>query len=126
MATKELTVLIGEDEGIIALDVQRQLQTLGYEVVIRSGTPVEIVMMAKEVRPDVIVLDLNITGDMHGVQVARDIHAIANIPIVFVTALTADIVEKQSGLPAPYRYLIKPFRIEDLHAAIHELLIQTE
>src|SRR3954452_1363867 len=126
MATNDFTVLIGEDEAIIALDMQRQLQALGYEVVIRSGTPAEIVTLAKDLKPDVIVLDLNITGDMLGAGVARDINAIANISIVFVAAFPEDIFQTASELPTPYRYVIKPFRIDPLHAAIQELLVRTE
>jgi two-component SAPR family response regulator len=122
MATNGLSVLIGESEVIIALDMQQQLLSLGYEVVIRSGTPTDIVSLARELKPDVIVLDLTIGGDTHGVKVASDIHAIDDIPIVFLTTYEVYIQEVEDVLPRPYRYLIKPFSPARLHATIQELL----
>jgi CheY-like chemotaxis protein len=122
MPPRGVTILIGEDDGLIAADMQHQLRGLGYQVVIRAGTPKEVVFWAHEQKPSLIVLDMNITGDMHGLEVAREIHSIANIPIVFVSAYAADVSENDSVIPRPYRYVTKPFILSQLHAAIEELL----
>ncbi len=116
------SILIGEDDGIIALDIQEQLRGLGYCVNIRAGTPREVVYLARETKPDLLVLDMNIKGDMRGLEVAREIHEIANIPIVFVSAYGADVVENDEVIPRPYRYVTKPFVFSELHAAIEDLL----
>jgi CheY-like chemotaxis protein len=122
MPPQGVTILIGEDDELIAADMQHQLRGLGYQVVIRAGTPKEVVFWAHEQKPSLIVLDMNITGDMHGLEVAREIHSIANIPIVFVSAYAADVSENDSVIPRPYRYVTKPFILSQLHAAIEELL----
>ncbi len=117
-----MPILIGEDDGIIALDVLEQLRGLGYEVDIWAKTPREVVYLARERKPDLIVLDMNIKGDMRGLEVAREVHEIANIPIVFVSAYGADVRENDPMIPRPYRYVTKPFVFSELHAAIEELL----
>ena len=94
-------VLIGESESIIAVDLQQQLEALGYSVVVRSGTPTEVVTVARSLKPDVIVLDLHIGGDDNGTKVANDIHAIAKIPIVFLTTYEVYIREVEDVLPRP-------------------------
>jgi CheY-like chemotaxis protein len=102
----------------VALDRQTQLRRLGYEATIRAGTPREVVTFAQESQPDLIVLDLNIEGDMHGLEVAREIHATATIPIVFVSAFSQDVWENDPVIPKPYRYVTKPFTLPALQVAI--------
>jgi CheY-like chemotaxis protein len=124
MRTSGVLILIGEDEAIVASDMQTQLRRLGYQVAIRSGSPAEIVKLAKELKPDVILLDLNIDGDMHGLEVAREIHTFANVPIVFLAAFEAEVLENEGAIPRPYRYVAKPFVLAYVHAAIQELLAE--
>ena len=102
---------MGEDDGVVALDRQAQLCRLGYEATIRAGTPDEVVTFAKESQPDLIILDLNINGDMHGLGVAKRVHEIARIPIIFVSAFAQDVWENEPDMPKPYRYVTKPFSL---------------
>jgi two-component system, sensor histidine kinase len=124
MPTRGVRILIGEDDAIVALDIQAQLRRLGYQVDIRSGSAPEIVKLVKELKPNILLLDVNIHGDMHGVEVARAIHRFANVPIVFLSAFEADVFEKEGEIPSPYRYVIKPFAVRRVHAAIQELLAE--
>ncbi len=124
MPARGVRILIGEDEAIVALDMQAQLRSLGYEVDIRSGSPPEIVKLVKGLNPDVLLLDVNIHGDMHGLEVAREIHTFANVPIVFISAFEADLLEREGEIPSPYRYVVKPFAVGRVHAAIQELLAE--
>ncbi len=98
---------------------------MGYQIDIRAGTPGQVVYLALELQPDVIVLDVNIKGDMHGLTAAQEIHKIAHIPIVFVSAYAEDMVENDSPLLKPYRYITKPFSLPELHNAIQALLSDT-
>ncbi len=122
MAPRDIRVLIGEDDGIVSLDMATRLSRMGYAVQGPAETPEQVVVLTAELRPDVIVLDLNIQGDMHGLEVAREIHQIANIPIVFVSAYSKDVLDNVPVIPTPYRYVVKPFVLSELHAAIQDLL----
>jgi CheY-like chemotaxis protein len=81
-----------------------------------------VVTFAKESQPDLIILDLNINGDTHGLGVAKRVHEIARIPIIFVSAFAQDVWENKPDIPKPYHYVTKPFSLPALHAAIRELL----
>src|SRR4051812_10595559 len=113
---------MGEDDGVVALDRQAQLRRLGYKAPIRAGTPEEVLTFVKESQPDVIILDLNMNGATHGLDVAKEVQEIANIPIVFLSAFAQDVWENEPDMPKPYRYVTKPFSLPALHAVIRELL----
>jgi two-component system, response regulator PdtaR len=125
MDPREISILIGEEDEVVALDMQKQLCKVGYKVEIRTGTPEQVVVWARERNPSLIVLDLNIKGDLSGIPLAREIHRIVNIPIVFVSAYAKDVLENDPAIPRPYRYITKPFVMSELHTAIQDLLAHT-
>ena len=90
---------------------------------ILAESPREVVYRARELMPDVIVLDFNIGGDDNGVKVAEQIYKVANIPIVFLSAYASDIEKHDRAIPPlPFRYVTKPFNFGLLHQAINELV----
>jgi DNA-binding response OmpR family regulator len=125
MNQEPVKLLIGEDDTTVALQMQNELTKLGYWVAMKAAKPQVIVDLARDLRPDVIVLDLNLQGDSHGIEVSRTIHEVARIPIVFLTEFARDVVENEHALPRPYRYVIKPYSLHLLDRAIQELLETT-
>lgn len=121
MKRGQVRILIGEDDAGVALDMRDQLTRLGYRVEVQAGTPHDVVVLAIDLKPHVVVLDLNIQGDTHGIRVARDIHEIARIPIVFLTAFAKDVLENDHAIPRPYRYVTKPYILHELDEAIEDL-----
>ena len=115
-ATSSIRIMIGEDDGVVALDLQNQLCRMGYVVEARADSLREVVHLALELKPDVLLVDVNIEGNTNGFQVAREIRSMADIPIVFLSAFAKDIVENASF--RHYRYVTKPFNVAELHAAI--------
>jgi CheY-like chemotaxis protein len=93
VAARPVRILIGENDAIVAFDLQTQLRRLGYEATIRAGTLREVVTFAKESQPDLIVLNFNLCGDTHGLDRARELQQIADIPIVFLSASAQDVRE---------------------------------
>jgi DNA-binding response OmpR family regulator len=103
--------------------MQQQLRAVGFQVDILAGSPREVVVLARDLMPDVIVLDFNIKGDANGVKVAQQIYNVARIPIVFLSAYARDVEEHDSAIPPlPFRYITKPFNFGELHQAIYELV----
>ena len=79
-------IIIVEDDFIISLDLQDTLEKMGYEIlsVISSGE--QAVAQTLKLKPDLVIMDIMLRGDIDGIEVAQRIHATENIPILFVSA----------------------------------------
>lgn len=115
-------ILIAEDESIIAADIKATLQKVGYNVskVVASGE--EVLQFVKRERPDLILMDISLKGDMDGIQTAEVISEKFDIPIVYLTALTNDETLKRARITEPFGYLLKPFDERNLHSTIEMAL----
>jgi chemotaxis response regulator CheB len=89
-------VLIVEDERIIAKDIERGLITLGYDVVGFAQDSLEAISKVKSLRPDVVLMDVYIDGDIDGIETARIINSTYFTPVVFLTHIP---IPKQLTVP---------------------------
>ncbi len=111
------TVVIGEDETLVRLDLVALLERAGFEVRGAAAEGLEFVRLAIEHKPDLIVSDVRMPG-IDGIEASRQILAVHEAPVVFVTGFPqADIIGRSVEAGA-YAYLTKPFREADLMAAI--------
>jgi two-component system cell cycle sensor histidine kinase/response regulator CckA len=103
-------VLIVEDEGITALDIRTRLQKLGYTVtgVCASGEDV-FRAMAEENKPELILMDIRIKGDIDGIKVSLQVQKEYDVPVVFLTAHSDPDTIERVKRAAPYGYVSKPF-----------------
>ena len=115
-------VLVVEDEAIVAMDIQSKLEDLGYSVIalIRSGE--EAVQTACQMRPDLILMDINLQGDMDGISAAACIQERNPIPVIYMTAHGDQETLRRAKITEPLGYIIKPFDEQDLRAAIEVAL----
>jgi CheY-like chemotaxis protein len=83
---KKASIMVVEDEGIVALQIKESLEARGYDVpvVVHSGE--EALRRVTQTEPDLIVLDIRLRGEMSGIEVARRIHATLKIPVIYLTA----------------------------------------
>ena len=111
-------IIIVEDEGIVASDLKRRLGQLGYDVkaIVSSGE--EAIIQAKKCKPDLVLMDIVLKGSMDGITAANKIHALFNIPVVYLTAYADGETLKRVKISEPYGYLVKPFEERELIAAI--------
>ena len=79
-------ILIVEDEAIIAMEIENQLQGLGYEVTSIVDTGEKAIKKAEEDKPDLMLMDIRIKGEMDGIEAAEEIRNRFGIPVVFSTA----------------------------------------
>lgn len=112
------TILIVEDENIVALDVKNRLKKLGYQVAGRAATGQEAIDLAAESRPGLILMDIRLKGDMDGITAAEEIRARFDVPIVYLTAYSDEATLQRAKITEPYGYLLKPFEDRDLHTTI--------
>jgi len=117
----QVRILVAEDEGIVAQDIKGRLETLGYDVCATATSGCDAVSLARELRPDLALMDIRLEGEMDGIQVTEKLTEL-DIPVVFLTAYQdADTFEraKRSGASA---FLIKPYQERDLRLSIEMVL----
>jgi len=115
-------ILVVEDEGVVAMDIQCKLEDLGYCVIalIRSGE--EAVLTACEMRPDLILMDINLQGDMDGIFAAACIQERNPTPVIYMTAHGDKETLDRAIKTEPLGYIIKPIDEQDLRSAIEVAL----
>ncbi len=111
-------ILVVEDESIVALDIKNSLESWGYNVVGIAQTGEEAVQKSLRIRPDLVLMDIRLQGDMDGVETARQICAHIDIPFIYLTAYADSHLLLRAKLTAPFAYMLKPFEDRELHIAI--------
>ncbi len=111
-------IMVVEDEGIVALDIQSKLESRGYEVPAVLATGEDAIVRAGEVRPDLVLMDIQLAGEMDGTQAAEQIHKLYDIPIVYLTAFSDDRTLNRAKNAEPFGYMLKPFEEKKLHVTI--------
>jgi PAS domain S-box-containing protein len=118
-------ILIAEDDAILALRIQKTVETMGYEAAGLAATGEDAVRLADELRPDVVLMDIRLRGEMSGVQAAASIHERCQVPVIYVTAYSDESLIEQAARTAPYAYLTKPIRDRELNASIEMVLYKS-
>ena len=117
-ATSRATrILVAEDEAIIRLDLAERLGEAGYDVVGQASNGEQAVEMARELEPDLVIMDVKMPV-MDGISAAEEIGAAKICPVVMLTAFSqTELVERarDAGVMA---YIVKPFTAADLGPAI--------
>ena len=115
------TILIVEDEALIALDLEQQLDALGYEVVGVVDNGVDARERFDSLRPDLVLMDIHLRGS-DGVEAARGLLEIADAPIIFITAYADAATVERTRRVSPYGYIIKPFSEQTLAVTLQVAL----
>lgn len=120
--TEHGSVLVVEDEAIVALDLVHMLKTNGYEPIHSCATAASAVQLAGEQHPDVVLMDIVLRGTEDGVSAASTILTQYDIPVVFATSHTdAPTLRRALGV-SPYGYLVKPLMPDEVHSSIQSAI----
>src|SRR3954454_19350992 len=111
-------LLVVEDESIVAMDLADSLKQLGYVVVGVVSSGAAAVETAEAARPDLILMDIRLRGEMNGIEAARLIRESVDIPVIFLTAHGDAATLARTAVAAPYGYLVKPVDHRELQRAI--------
>lgn len=112
------SVLVVEDQMVVALHIAHSLERLGYRIAGRARNAEDAVRLAAELAPDVVLMDIHLEGALDGVEAARRIRAEVDIPIVFLTAFADPATVERAVASSPFGYVVKPFRPGELRATI--------
>ena len=115
-------ILIVEDERITAEDLAEVLKDLGYQVsaVVSSGE--EAIREGERNRPDLVLMDIRIRGDMDGAEAARILRERFDVPVVYLTAHADRDTLERAKHSRPLGYIVKPFHEAELHASVEMAL----
>jgi CheY-like chemotaxis protein len=115
-------VLLVEDEPAIALEFRDALKDLGYRVLDPAVTGEEAIRVAEQERPDIVVMDVSLAGELSGTQAAQIIHGRFAIPVVYLTGYANRATMEEIRVAGGGGVLQKPVRMSDLHAAIQRAM----
>lgn len=115
---EKLNIFIVEDESIVAKDIQNSLIKLGYNVVGIANNGKDAIEKILELKPDLLLMDIMIKGDLTGIDVSEKIKEKLNVPIIFLTAYADEGTLAKAKITEPYGYILKPFKEVDLHSTI--------
>ncbi len=120
-------IMIVEDEIIVARDVQARLEKAGYEAPVIATTGDDAVRLARESRPDLILMDIILRrGFMDGFSTVEKIREHRDVPVVYLTGRGDDASLRKARVTKPYGYVLKPFQTRELVMAVEIALSRHE
>lgn len=111
-------ILVVEDEGILAMGLKRKLERLGYEITGLATTGQEAIELSNMNKPDLVLMDIVLRGDMDGIETAKELIKQHNTALIYITAYSDEDILKRVMLTEPYAYIVKPLRESELKANI--------
>jgi DNA-binding response OmpR family regulator len=118
---KHAKILIVEDEVLFAMDLGQRLESRGYvlcETALRGRQAIEI---AERERPDLVLMDVNLKGEITGIDVAKEIRLRFAIPVIFMTGYSDEATKKAAMFAQPAGFIDKPLDFEELLALLNSV-----
>jgi PAS domain S-box-containing protein len=119
---RNTTILLVEDDGILAMHTEDMLSRIGYTVAGTLASGEEALAFTADHQVDLILMDIELAGPINGITAAEKLHTTLNVPIIFLTGFSQDPLLEQAKIAAPYGYLIKPVPERELAATIEMAL----
>jgi len=127
MAKKSnIRILLVEDEAISALAINMALEDMGYVTCEPVATGRKALERLPLDKPDVILMDVNLTGDMDGIETARRIRSQSPTPIIFISGYCSEDLKTRAEAIHPVAIFVKPVRPQDLQSAIERAANNTK
>lgn len=117
-APPPVRILLVEDERLVALSLKRQLRGLGYDVIGHAASGAAAIAEAARLRPDLVLMDIHLEGEMDGVATAAELHKQFQLPVVYLTAFSSQDILERAKLTEPMGYILKPYEERELHVVI--------
>jgi signal transduction histidine kinase len=118
IAMLQTKIMVVEDERIVALNLKQRLARMGYEVTAIATSGAKALAAIASNRPDIVLMDIHIDGDMDGIATAAAIPPELHLPVVYLTAYSEEATLERARQTQPYGYLLKPFSERELHATL--------
>jgi two-component system cell cycle sensor histidine kinase/response regulator CckA len=122
----ERTVLVVEDERVVAKDLQQTLVQLGYRVPVTVASAEDALRAAARECPDLVLMDIRIRGDLDGIETAKILKRRFDVPVVYLTAYADSETVARAKATEPHGYLLKPVKLEELRSTVEVALHKHE
>jgi CheY-like chemotaxis protein len=114
----KIKVLVVEDESLVAKDIHNMLRGQGYEVVGVLSTGEEALRVMPEAKPDLVLMDIVLKGEMDGIAAAERIWEDHSVPVIYLTAYADETTLSRAKITEPFGYILKPFDERELQTTI--------
>jgi len=119
-------ILVVEDENIVALDIKRNLEKFGYQVTDMCSSGEEALEVVARERPQLVLMDIQLQGELDGIETAEKIRSTYYIPVVMLTAYADEATLDRVKVTEPFGYIIKPFEERELRTVIEMALYRND
>ncbi len=119
---EQMKIFIVEDESIEALALAAILERLGYVIAGDAVSGEECLEKVRQLRPDLIIMDIKLKGAMDGIETAWELRKICDAPVIFITAMSDDSSLNRAKITEPYGYIVKPYNERELYTTIETSL----
>ncbi|MDC7227051.1 MAG: PAS domain S-box protein [Spirochaetales bacterium] len=123
---KKTRILIVEDEVILSMDMTSSLESMGYEVVDAVPSGEEALSLVETDPPDLVLMDVQLEGELDGIQTAEKINNRDFIPIIYISGHTDELTLSRAKITGPYGYISKSFNYNELRTAIDMAIYKNE
>jgi PAS domain S-box-containing protein len=118
VTSRPARIIVVEDERIVALDLKTRLTRMGHSVVAVLATGEDAIAETERLKPDFLLMDVQLQGAMDGIQAAEVIRKTSDVPLVYLTAFSDDRTVLRAKHTEPYGYVLKPFQERELHIVL--------
>jgi CheY-like chemotaxis protein len=119
------SILIVEDEAVLATDLAESLKDHGYEVLDVVSTGEDAVEKSLQLKPQIVLIDIHLKGHLDGIQAAQQIRESLDIPVIYLTAYTDSTSLERAKLTEPHGYLVKPVDEKELRITLEMALYKS-
>jgi hypothetical protein len=112
------TILIVEDEAVVAANLASKLERAGYDVVATASTGAEAIALTRRLHPQLVLMDIQIEGELDGIQTAETIQHHCDVPVIYLTAYSDAATLSRAKLTGPSGYILKPFETREVTTQI--------
>ena len=120
------SIMIVEDEAITAMMICSELQLKGYNVSQPAASGEEAILRAKDEKPDLIIMDVGLGGEIDGISAAEDIVSNIRTRLVFMTGYSSETFIERGKKLDPVAFLTKPLMMRELYCVIERIMNESE
>src|SRR6266508_792572 len=114
----EARIFIAEDDEAIIREITTNLERLGYLVIGRADRSEATLQLVKELLPDLVLMEIDLQGQLNSVEVGKQIHTDFDIPVIFISAHANTMILEAAMLAQAYGLIVKPFEAHELRSTI--------
>jgi CheY-like chemotaxis protein len=115
-------ILVVEDEGVVSIDIRNMLRNAGYGIAAVAFQGEEAVRKAEMTKPDLVLMDIGLKGEIDGIEAAKKIRDRFHIPVIFLTGFADESTMAKAKEVDPSGFIIKPINEEELKRILEQTL----